>query len=456
MSTPGPVYEVTLSIDRDLVEAFDAWLGEHVAEMLELPGFARAEVFEIEDDEQNRARRVCQYTLDSEADLSHYFAEAAEAMRQSGIDRFGDKMHASRRVLRATDLADAGNTPAQHCLNCNTILSGQYCASCGQRASSRLISIVELLRDAFGDLFELDSRLWRTVVPLLTRPGQLTRDYLEGRRARYMPPFRTYLVLSILFFFASFFSPKDELGFFFEPAPEVSESTESSAQEANNDNATPAEIRDQIGADLADEGVIVSIDPDVQDADDDPSGPSLSIGTDSAKCDFGDADSVDMPAWLGKRLTKARLEQVCKAVTADEGRAFLDKLKDNGPVALIVLLPLMALVQKALYPLSKRYYVEHLLFFVHYHAFFFLILTLQVSLSRIAEITGMPSGFINATLMATSIYIPVYLYKAMRHVYGQGHIVTGAKFVVLTLAYFFGLMSLFLVSAVIAAFAVAG
>ena len=58
---------------------------------------------------------------------------------------------------------------------------------------------------------------------------------------------------------------------------------------------------------------------------------------------------------------------------------------DNMPVALIVLLPVMALVLKALYPLSRRYFVEHLLFFVHFHSFFFLILTLQILFSRLAR-----------------------------------------------------------------------
>ena len=50
------------------------------------------------------------------------------------------------------------------CLNCGTELRGQYCGHCGQRASSRLISLWELTRDAFGDLLELDSRLWRTLL----------------------------------------------------------------------------------------------------------------------------------------------------------------------------------------------------------------------------------------------------------------------------------------------------
>ena len=105
------------------------------------------------------------------------------------------------------------------CLNCGAELRGQYCAVCGQRASGRLISLWELIRDAFGDLFELDSRLWRTIIPLLIRPGKLTKDYLEGKRARYMPPFRMYLVLSIIFFVIAFFDPRDDLALFYEPAP---------------------------------------------------------------------------------------------------------------------------------------------------------------------------------------------------------------------------------------------
>jgi hypothetical protein len=86
-----------------------------------------------------------------------------------------------------------------------------------QRARSRLISIWELVRDAFGDLFELDSRLWKTLVPLMISPGKLTHDYLQGRRARYMPPFRMYLVLSLLFFLVAFFDPRETFGLFYDP-----------------------------------------------------------------------------------------------------------------------------------------------------------------------------------------------------------------------------------------------
>lgn len=453
MRTTGPIYEVTFSIDEDLVEAFDDWLADHVAEMLELPGFADGEVYEIEG-EHGIARRACQYFLDSDADLDQYLAESAATMRQEGIDRFGDNMQTSRRILRSTDWAEDRKTSPSPCLNCGTLLGGQYCANCGQRAKGRLISVVELIRDAFGDLFELDSRLWRTLIPLLTRPGQLTRDYLEGRRASYMPPFRTYLVLSILFFFASFFNPEDNFGILFEPTTETGELTPDDGEEDASVDDAISEVQEEVLAGLAEEGIITN--DKTGDSNEDSGSLNITFDDDSADCTFENFDSSDMPPWLARRLTKERLEQTCSEVRADNGREFLDKLKDNGPIALIILLPLMALVQKALYPLSKRYYVEHLLFFVHYHAFFFLVLTVQLSFAAIVEFAGLPSAIANATATATTVYIPVYLYKAMRRVYGQRHFVTLTKFIALTLAYFFGLTSIFVVTAVFSAFAVAG
>ena len=127
---------------------------------------------------------------------------------------------------------------------------------------------------------------------------------------------------------------------------------------------------------------------------------------------------------------------------------------DNVPAALFILLPLMALVLKILYPLSKRYYVEHLLFVVHYHAFFFLMLILQILFARAGLLVGLPETALTLTLVATSAYIPVYLYKSMRRVYEQGHAITSVKFAMLTLAYFFGFATIMFFAAVFAAFAI--
>ena len=327
--------------------------------MLHLPGFARCKVYEPGDDDQGWVRRVCQYYLDSEAELDDYLSGPAEAMRQSAVLQFGDRFSAERRILRPTEFAGGEIHAAELCRNCGTPLGGQYCASCGQRAQNRLISILELTRDAFGDMFELDSRLWRTLIPLLTRPGRLTKDYLEGRRARYMPPFRTYLVLSILFFFASFFDPEEDFGILLEPRTD--EQSESIESESEPDDAA-AELQQEIADELANAGIVVDI-PQLEDPDEQgDSGPQLSIGTDEADCDIGDMDLEELPPWLGRRFTRERLLRVCNSIQADNGGAFLDKLKEYVPAALIILLPIMAFVLKVLYPLSKRYYVEHLLF----------------------------------------------------------------------------------------------
>ena len=114
----------------------------------------------------------------------------------------------------------------------------------------------------------------------------------------------------------------------------------------------------------------------------------------------------------------------------------------------------MAFVLKLLYPLSKRYYVEHLLFVVHFHAFFFLILILQMLYSRLGLLLHFPDLAIEIPLFATSLYQPVYLYKAMRLVYGQRHLATVPKFLAMTVAYIAGLVAIFGLTALFAVFSI--
>jgi len=454
-ASSGLIYEVTLTIERDIAEPFDQWLAEHVEDMLDLPGFVSARVFEMDDDDDGYARRVTHYYLESENHLEQYFADNASDMRQSGIDRFGDRFRASRRILRQTEVVAGQISHIENCLNCGMALGGQYCGNCGQRSRSRLISLWELVSDAFGDLFELDSRIWRTVVPLLVRPGKLTYDYLQGRRARFMPPFRTYLVLSILFFLVLLFDPKEDFGIFYDPEPDTPEETLES-------NATAEELRNEVLAELAEEGIIVSPDEadqtagttDSEPGEEEEDGDELRITVDGEDigCTMDESARESLPDWLSNRLSPERLEAVCEKVGADNGKALLAKLADNVPAALFFLLPLMAFVLKLLYPLSKRFYVEHLLFVVHYHAFFFLILILQMLYVGFGHWLRFPNWMVVVPLFATSLYIPVYLYKAMRRVYGQRHLATVPKFIGMVIAYWTGLLLIFGVTAVLAAF----
>ena len=172
------------------------------------------------------------------------------------------------------------------------------------------------------------------------------------------------------------------------------------------------------------------------------------------QCNIEDIKTADMPDWLSNRLTPERLQLMCERVMADDGRALIGKLRDNVPAALFVLLPLMALVLKLIYPLSKRYYVEHLLFVVHYHAFFFLILTLQILFARFGALVRIPESAIDVVLIGAAIYIPAYLFRSMQRVYGQGAFITALKYVFLLLAYFFGFISMIGIAALFAAFSI--
>jgi len=464
----GPVYEVTHTVDREIIADFDAWLGQHIEEMLGIHGIFRAELFVADDHEDGRPRRVSSYHFDSDTDLEDYLAGPAEVMRESANNLFGGRFEVSRRVLHEKEVVGGELRPVESCLNCDNLLTGQYCGNCGQRAQNRLISLWQLLRDSFGDLLEVDSRLWRTLIPLTVRPGHLTRDYLEGRRARFMPPFRTYLVLSIVFFLVAFFDPKEQFGIFFDAE------TESPAAEDTNNTE---DIANEVMQELVAEGVIIPAEDaeflppqtaadeeSTMDAEGDPERNSFEVGS-IAKIDFSgrapstddncdDIVAEDWPTWLPASFTPERVQAVCERVNADGGKAYLNVLLDSIPAALIALLPLMALMLKVLYPLSKRFYVEHVLFVVHFHAFFFLNLTLQILFSRLADAVSLPGAITPIVSITVSLYILVYLFKAMQCVYKQGWFATSIKFTALLAAYLGGVILIIATTAVLAAFSV--
>jgi hypothetical protein len=170
-------------------------------------------------------------------------------------------------------------------------------------------------------------------------------------------------------------------------------------------------------------------------------------------CDLEDF-TVSGPDWFTRRVTRERVKNICDRVVADNGRSFINQLLDNIPAALFVLLPLMALVLKMLYPLSKRYYVEHLLFVLHFHAFFFLILTLQILFSRMTGWLGLPAVVTDLSVFVVSVYVPVYLYKAMRRVYAQGRAITILKYFLLILTYLIGFTFMLMFAAFYTAFSI--
>ncbi|MEL7485701.1 MAG: DUF3667 domain-containing protein [Pseudomonadota bacterium] len=86
------------------------------------------------------------------------------------------------------------------CLSCGAAAIGEYCAQCGQKNDDLRRSVFLLGRDFIEDTFAFDSRMWRTLGRLATAPGVVPKDYAHGRRSRYTPPIRLFLIVSLLFF----------------------------------------------------------------------------------------------------------------------------------------------------------------------------------------------------------------------------------------------------------------
>ena len=90
------------------------------------------------------------------------------------------------------------------CPNCEAELQGDYCQACGQSARDMKRPFLTLFSNILSDVFSFDGRMARTIPALMFRPGHVTRSYLKGKRVRYVPPFRMFLIASVLFFLALF------------------------------------------------------------------------------------------------------------------------------------------------------------------------------------------------------------------------------------------------------------
>jgi len=102
-STESVVYEVNVEVDPERHAAYRAWLVDHIAEILALPGFTGAQVFEVREPAPSDGwiGLSVQYALRDQASLEAYLRDHAPRLRADGLARFGDRFRAHRRIMRA-------------------------------------------------------------------------------------------------------------------------------------------------------------------------------------------------------------------------------------------------------------------------------------------------------------------------------------------------------------------
>ncbi|MBO6522874.1 MAG: DUF3667 domain-containing protein [Balneolaceae bacterium] len=99
------------------------------------------------------------------------------------------------------------------CLNCGTDVRGNYCSNCGQKFQPTKLPLKQFLEDAIETLFTIDNRFFRTIKDLFLKPGKVTKEYLIGKRAKYLPPLRVYISISVVYFLIAQLIESDKILF---------------------------------------------------------------------------------------------------------------------------------------------------------------------------------------------------------------------------------------------------
>src|SRR4029450_3924633 len=121
----------------------------------------------------------------------------------SELDAVGDVVTGAA-IARAVEPSAGGggadgHTHERACLHCGALLAGDYCHACGQHAHIHR-TLTAFFHDLLHSVFHFDGKLWRTLPLLAWRPGDLTRRYIEGPRARFVSPMALFLFSVFLMF----------------------------------------------------------------------------------------------------------------------------------------------------------------------------------------------------------------------------------------------------------------
>lgn len=269
------------------------------------------------------------------------------------------------------------------CQNCDTKLNGRYCHECGQLADDFQRPIWSLVAEGISDLFALDGRLWRTIPTLLFRPGRITRQYIDGKRATQVPPFRLYLIASVLFFTTLFlFGPSgDDVEKLFSMTPNASsEACETGREAAEGDAEALAKIEEM--------------------------------------CDKSTPQSVEQEEpIIGEIDLGEGLEGVSKIITENgnillkEPQRFWLLVQSWAPRIAFLLLPFLVVGLAVLYPFKRNVYVyDHVVLSLHFLTMLFVLWIISFSL---------PSGLTGLLLTFYPFY---YMYRSLRVVFESGRI----------------------------------
>ena len=283
------------------------------------------------------------------------------------------------------------------CPNCGYTFEevNNYCPNCGQENHDLNVPVKHLVAEFFESTLHFDTKVWHTLKYLVLKPGLLTQKFNIGQRASYVAPFRLYVFVSIVFFFVL-------------------------ALRAGRHDATSTE--DQAPVTLSE---LRADDPIVDSLLKANGAAAITPGTMSASDSA--VQNIENPTFkMG----------ISKVVTfAKGGEQSKQKLLKNVSFMMFLLMPFFGFILYLFYYKQRRNYVEHLMFSVHFHTFFFLLTILALGIEFLY------SGFdVDTWVFILSL---LYLFLALHRVYGSSYLRTFVKLIPISLVYLISLTVLF-------------
>lgn len=352
-----------------------------------------------------------------------------------------------------------------YCTNCQYEFQADenYCPECGQENNNPIKSTKQFSQDLVDDLLQIDNRFFRSIIPFLFRPGKLTNEYINGRRKRFAPPIRIYLIWSFIYFFIFSIEFKRTTGL-----DDINKSNKTLIQENKESfddnikilpdsserflqisdslikympNADSTEIRKLANRIAARE------DSETDTLEDNQNIDKINVNIGNESFSFGKMtrlaardgitedevmDSLNMNKNNFNRLLVHQTIRLANATPRELTNEALEKI----PIILFFILPVFSLLLKLVYMTQKRFLVEHFIFTLHIHSFYFFVFTILLILNRLAEAV-MP-----LFIAISVIIILVYGYASFLNVYKDGIVKTFIKKTFVETAYLFILVIL--------------
>lgn len=365
----------------------------------------------------------------------------------------------------------AAAPPRPTCQNCGVPLLGEHCHACGQPVKGLVRHFSSIMGDLLDTVFNIDARVFRTLWPLFTKPGCLSLEYFAGHRIRYVSPVRLFVFLSIVAFFVAQFSVDFsgmKVGMDGGGDSAIAKATTVAQVNARRDGAivelekAKKETADtpgvSIGLDAAKSAINKQADRRIamleaaSKAGQPPPPPGVSSpdgveGDNDISFNGKPWDPVKNPLhsdWLPSAVNR-KLNEMAGHFRDNVHRGEKDPnlIKDavlsTVPTALILMLPLFALMLKIAYAFKRRLYMEHLIVALHSHAFLCLALLVLFGLMALQDSLGAVASPLHSLIklgeVALGIWMPLYLLIMQKRVYGQGWIMTLLKYCVLGFCY---------------------